>query len=66
MKYNEIEYKNQFRNSPLREIIQNKIVFTSLGEQSYYKGSDLIIEAMVQKPTAKSVRQMRTYFSWKI
>ena len=45
MKYNEIEYKNQFRNSPLHEIIQNKIVFTSLGEQSYYKGSDLIIEA---------------------
>lgn len=50
MKYNEIEYKNQFRNSPLHEIIQNKIVFTSLGEQSYYKGSDLIIEAWFKSP----------------
>ena len=50
MKYNEIEYKNQFRNSPLHEIIQDKIVFTSLGEQSYYKGSDLIIEAWFKTP----------------
>lgn len=50
MKYNEFEYKNQFRNSPLYEIIQNKIVFTSLGEQSYYKGSDLIIKTWLKTP----------------
>lgn len=50
MKYNEYEYKNQFRNSPLYEIIQDKIVFTSLGEQSYYKGSDLIIKTWLKTP----------------
>ncbi len=50
MKYNEFEYKNQFRNSPLYEIIQDKIVFTSLGEQSYYKGSDLIIKTWLKTP----------------
>lgn len=50
MQYNEFEYKNQFRNSPLYEIIQDKIVFTSLGEQSYYKGSDLIIKTWLKTP----------------
>ena len=50
MKYNEFEYKKQFRNSPLYEIIQDKIVFTSLGEQSYYKGSDLIIKTWLKTP----------------
>lgn len=51
MKYNEEKYKKQFKNSALLEKLENKIVFTSLGEQSYYKGSDLIIEAWLRSST---------------
>ena len=48
MKYNEVKYKKLFQNSALLQKLDNKIVFTSLGEQSYYKGSDLIIEAWLR------------------
>lgn len=50
MKYNGEKYEEISLYSPYNEIIKGKIVFTSLGEQSWYKGSDIIINAWKSTP----------------
>uniref|UniRef100_UPI00402972AC glycosyltransferase n=1 Tax=Prevotella sp. TaxID=59823 RepID=UPI00402972AC len=49
-KYDEGIYKKLCQESNLSKKIENKIVFTSLGEQSMYKGSDLILDVWLKTP----------------
>lgn len=50
MKFNEERFKEISQNSNYKEFIKDKIVFTSLGEQSWYKGSDTIIDVWKSTP----------------
>lgn len=50
MKYNVEEYNKFLLDNPYNDAIKDKIVFTSLGEQSWYKGSDIIIDVWNSTP----------------
>lgn len=51
MKYDTRKYEGLRLPSSCLDALKDKIVFVSLGEQSYYKGSDLIIDAWASTPS---------------
>ena len=50
MEYNKVAYKIQSDNYQNKYSLSDKIVFTSLGEQSYYKAIDLIVDVWRSTP----------------
>ena len=50
MEYNKVAYKIKSDNYQSKYSLSDKIVFTSLGEQSYYKAIDLIVDVWSSTP----------------